>query len=61
MGINGRNRDEDSPSNEPDWKEHQGHHAKEANEEVGIQAVDTLDVFDVGPPYRKRPGEDIFG
>ena len=36
MGIDGRDGDEDSPSNKPDGEEHEGHHTKEANEEVGI-------------------------
>ena len=36
MSIDSRDRDEDGPSNEPDGKEHEGHHTKKANEEVGI-------------------------
>ena len=36
MSIDGGDGDKDGPSNEPDGEEHEGHHTKEANEEVGI-------------------------
>jgi len=36
LGIYDRDWDEDSPSDEPNGEEHKSHHAKEANEEVGI-------------------------
>lgn len=36
LGTGGRNGDENNPSNDPNWKEYDGHHAKEADEEVGI-------------------------
>jgi len=52
--------EEDGPSDEPNGEEHDSHHAKEANEEVSIQAVYTLDIFDISPPYRERPRKDIL-
>lgn len=61
LGVYYRDGDEDSPSDEPNGEEHDSHHAKEANEEVSIQAVYTLDVFDISPPYCERPREDILG
>ena len=61
MGVCACDWEKDSPSNEPDGEEHLGHHTKESDEEVGIQTVYTFDIFDIGPPYRKRPGEEILG
>jgi hypothetical protein len=54
-----RGGDEDSPTDKPNGEEHESHHAEEANEEVSVQAVYTLDVFNIGPPYREGPGEDV--
>lgn len=36
MSAHQRDGDEDGPTNNPNWEEHDGHQAKEANVEVGI-------------------------
>jgi hypothetical protein len=46
---------EDDPGHKPDRQEDFAHHAKEANEEVGVHAVDGLDGLEVFFENREGP------
>ena len=60
LSIYCRDGDEDNPGDEPDGEEHESQQAKEANEEVSIQAVYTPDVLDISPPYCEWPSEETL-
>jgi hypothetical protein len=61
MCPNTRNRHEDDPRDEPYRKEDFAHHSKEANEEVGIHAIDGFYVPVVCFKDRQRPRYETMG